>query len=508
MDTKKLIASLHPLERRVLPVLERCRTPEEISAVTKLKEVEVMRALQWLEKKSAVEVRTELKNLVVLDKNGRLYLSQGLPERRFLNALKAESELPVPKIAQKTKLSAEEVNICIGTLRKKAAILLSPDKGLKAKLTDEGKRLLGKELLEERFLRKEFPLDISILKDEDKLAFESLRKRKEIIRIEQKKQMTVCLTPIGKHLVEQGVSDVSIIDRMTPDILRSGEWRKKSFRRYDLAASAPKENCGKFQHYRHFLDYIRKSFMRMGFTEMTGPIVENDFWDMDALYMPQFHSARDIHQAYYLKEPKEIPVDRGLLQRVAAAHENGGKTGSKGWGYRFDPQRTLRTLLRTQGTACSSRMLASKDLRIPGKYFGITRCFRYDVIDATHLPDFNQTEGIVVGEGLTLRHLVGLLRQFAREFADTDEVRVVPGYFPFTEPSAELFAKHPQMGWIELGGAGIFRPEVVQPLLGKHVSVLAWGIGIDRIAMFKLGIKDIRDLYSHNMETLRSSKVI
>ena len=164
--------------------------------------------------------------------------------------------------------------------------------------------------------------------------------------------------------------------------------------------------------------------------------------------------------------------------------------------------------MRTQGTACSSRMLASKELKIPGKYFAIARCFRYDVTDATHNCDFYQTEGIIVEEGIDFRHLKGLLKLFAKESAGTEEIKIVPAYFPFTEPSAELHAKHPEFGWIELGGCGIFRPEVVLPLLGREISVLAWGIGIDRIAMFKLGLNDIRQLFSHDLEFLRDAKVI
>jgi phenylalanyl-tRNA synthetase alpha chain len=246
----------------------------------------------------------------------------------------------------------------------------------------------------------------------------------------------------------------------------------------------------------------------MGFTEMTGPIVESEFWNMDALFMPQFHSARDIHDVYYTKEPVYGDIDENLMKKVKAAHENGFGTGSKGWQYSFDAKKTRKLVLRSQGTACSARTLASKDLKIPGKYFGLTRCFRKDVIDATHSVDFYQTEGIIVEEGLNIRHLFGLLKMFAKEFANAQEVKIVPGYFPFTEPSCELFAKHPELGWVELGGAGIFRPEVVKPLLGKEVSVLAWGIGIDRIAMFKLGIKDIRQLFSHDLEFLKNAKTV
>jgi len=324
----------------------------------------------------------------------------------------------------------------------------------------------------------------------------------EIKRIKKAK-----LTDLGKKLVSVGVRDENIVDTITPQLLREGTWKNKTFRRYDVTINVPEVSGGKKQPYRAFLEWVRAKFVALGFQEMDGPLVETEFWNMDSLYMPQFHSARDIHDAYYTAEPKYGKLDEKLVKKVQAAHEH-GITGSTGWKYAFDAERTHRHVLRTQGTACSARMLASKDLKTPGKYFGITRVFRHDVIDSTHLPDFNQTEGIIIEEGLTFRHLVGLLEMFAKEFADAEEIRIVPGYFPFTEPSAELYAKHQQLGWIELGGAGIFRPEVVAPLLGKNISVLAWGLGIDRIGMFKLGYKDIRDLFSHDLSFLRNSPVI
>ena len=257
-----------------------------------------------------------------------------------------------------------------------------------------------------------------------------------------------------------------------------------------------------------FLDEVRTKFLSLGFKEMFGPIVETEFWDMDSLFMPQFHSARDIHGAYYVKDPKYGQVDPTFLEKVKSSHEIGKGTTSKGWNYQFDINKTKQLILRTQGTALSARMLTSKDLEIPGKYFAVARCFRPDVVDATHAPDFNQVEGIIVEENLNFTHLKGLLKMFAEKFGETDQIKITPAYFPFTEPSAELHAKHPELGWIELGGSGIFRPELVKPLLGREISVLAWGLGIDRLAMFNLGIKDIRELFSHNLEFLRNSKVI
>ncbi len=507
MDIKKLVQSLHPYERRVLPELARHPYLEDLAAATGLQEVEAMRALQWLENKKAVTVETEPKELIVLDVNGQEYLKSGLPEKRFLIALQ-EKEIPLSKLAEKTKLTREEVNICIGLLRQKSAIILLHEKELKVKITDQGNRLLKSELPEEKFLKQNFPLITTELNPEQKNTLEQLKKRKQIIKVELKKIKKAKLTDIGKQLISLGIRDEKFVDTITPQILRSGEWKNKTFRRYDVTINVPQISGGKKQPYRAFQDWVRTKFVSLGFNEMNGPLVETEFWNMDSLYMPQFHSARDIHDAYYIAEPKYGKLDDKLVKRVQAAHEHGGNTGSAGWRYQFDTERTHRHVLRTQGTACSARMLASKDLQIPGKYFGITRVFRHDVIDATHLPDFNQTEGIIIEEGLTFRHLVGLLKMFAKEFADTEEIRIVPGYFPFTEPSAELYAKHPQLGWIELGGAGIFRPEVVTPLLGKNISVCAWGLGIDRIGMFKLGLKDIRDLFSHDLSFLRNTPVI
>ncbi len=507
MDIKKLAQGLHPYERRVLPELARHQYLEELAAATGLKEVEAMRALQWLENKKAVTIATEPQELAELDKNGQEYAKTGLPERRFLETVK-DKEIPLEKLAEKTGLTREEVNICLGLLRQRGAIILLKEKELKVKITDQGRKILDTQMPEERFLKKQFPIEVVKLNAEDKQTLEQLRKRKQIIKVDIKRTKKATITEIGKKLVSLGVRDENIVDTITPQILREGTWKNKTFRRYDVKINVPSAYGGKKQPYRAFQDWVRAKFVSLGFQEMDGPLVETEFWNMDALYMPQFHSARDIHDAYYVKEPKYGKLDEKLVKKVQAAHENGGNTGSTGWKYNFDAERTHRHVLRTQGTACSARMLASPNLSIPGKYFGITRVFRHDVIDATHLPDFNQTEGIIVEEGLTFRHLVGLLKMFAKEFADTEEIRIVPGYFPFTEPSAELYAKHPQLGWIELGGAGIFRPEVVTPLLGKNISVCAWGLGIDRIGMFKLGFKDIRNLFSHDLDFLRNSPVI
>lgn len=504
MDIRKIASALHPLERKILPLLGTYHAIEPLVRTSKLKEVEVLRALQWLETKKAITITTEISQHINLDKNGIVYLKDKLPERRFLQAL-AEKELGISQIERKADITREELNVCLGMMQRRAAILLTKDKELRVKLTEQGKRFLTSQLPEEKILTLQYPLAVKTISPDDSRIIEGLLKRKNILKTEEHKHKTVQLTLLGTELLNSGVKDEHVIDQLTAEIIKNNSWKNKQFRAYDLGMNVPRQHTGKLQPYREFLEICRQKFIAMGFTESTGPIVEQEFWNMDALYMPQFHSARDIHDAYFVKQPTHTTLDPAILRAVKESHERGAGTGSTGWKYNFDLARTQRNILRSQDTANSARTLSSSDLKIPGKYFQIERCFRHDVIDATHLPDFDQVGGFVIEEGLNIRHLFGLLNSFAKEFAGIKETKIVPSYFPFTEPSCEIHGKHPDLGWIELGGAGMFRPEVVEPLVGKNISVIAWGLGVTRLAMFKLGTKDIRNLFSSDLQYLRNS---
>jgi phenylalanyl-tRNA synthetase alpha chain len=196
--------------------------------------------------------------------------------------------------------------------------------------------------------------------------------------------------------------------------------------------------------------------------------------------------------------------DKKFVKAVKSAHENGGGTGSTGWCYEWSEDIAKRLMPAAHGTAHSARQLI-KGVEAPGKYFSIARCYRPDTVDRTHLIEFNQLEGIIVGD-FSFRHLLGMLKQFAEEIAHAEQVRFMPDYYPFTEPSVQLSALHPELGWIEFGGAGMFRPEMLEPLGIKH-QVLAWGLGVDRLAMFKLGINDVRELFSQRLDWLREEKM-
>jgi phenylalanyl-tRNA synthetase alpha chain len=513
MKNEKLsetVSSLHRLERAVLPFLEKSNSVSSIIEKSGMQEVEVVRAVNWLQTKGMAIVSETIEEIIQLGKNGKGYAKSKLPEVRFLNAL-AGGPQSLSGI-KKAGLSDDEIGASIGALMRIKAIEPVPGAAEKTfKLAPAGKALASQGTSSQKLIEKKFPLKVSSLSEEEKSAVQELKKRKDVVEDAVIRTRTASLTLLGKEVASaiRKSGSQKFEDRITPEILKSGSWKNMEFRSYDLSAPVPRMFFGKAQPYREFLEQVREEFAEMGFEETTGPIVESEFWNMDALFMPQFHSARDIHDAYYVKEPKyAVDLPQELVKKVRAAHENGFGTGSRGWRYSFDEKKTARLVLRSQDTSISPRTLASAQLKVPGKYFQMVRCFRYDVIDATHLADFNQIGGFVIEEGLHLGHLISLLKQFARKFCNTDQVKVVPSYFPFTEPSAGLYAKHPQMGWIELAGAGMFRPEMVKPLVGKQIPVIAWGIGIDRVAMFNLGINDIRQLFSHDLDYLRNARVI
>ncbi len=504
MELKKVIATLHSLERKVIPVLDKLTTVNQIAQATGLQEVEVVRALQWLQNKKAVIVETRPKELVSLGKNGTKYLKEGLPERRFLEAVR-DKELDVNRLEK--ALPKEEVNVCLGMLRSKAMILLSKDKKLKVKLTDRGKSFLKKDLPEELFLRKAFPLDTKELGAEDKKLLQSLRKRKDLVKVDVEKLKTVKLLEIGKQLIEAGVGDGKVIDRVTPELIRSGDWKKKEFRRYDVEINVPHITGGKRHLVEQASQYIKRIWLDMGFQEMTGSFVQTAFWDLDALFVPQDHPAREMQDTFYIKKPNQGTLPKEYVRAIKNVHENGGTTGSTGWQMPWSEEKAKELLLRTHTTVLSARTLAQlKPENLPAKFFSVSRVFRNETLDWKHLFEFYQVDGIVIDPNANLQHLFGYLKEFYKKMGYAD-VRLSPSHFPYTEPSVEVHVLHPERNeWVELGGAGIFRPEVVKPLLGIDVPVLAWGLGMERIITAYYGITDLREIYKNDIKYLRGIK--
>ena len=452
-------------------------------------------AIERLKLKGAVEqtgeqVRTE----VSLSPFGRDCLAEGLPELRLLRALIARGPLPIAELQRRPDLPQSEAGAAFGALRRAGVLVLEDGQARLADETDLSLWERRQALLERVAAAGSLSLDK--LSDEEQGWLLDKRFR-PLFDLSEAKERSYRLTPLGVAQQAHAVAAVDAIGPLTPAMLQDGSWRGRRFRPYAIGLP-PRLVAGSRNDYRRFLDRVKQKMLALGFAEMRGSLVENEFWDMDALFMPQFHPARDIHDVYFVAEPVYgAPIQEPYLSQVAAAHEGKTTYGTRGWGYVFDRERARRLILRSQGTALSARQLTARP-NIPGKYFSMARCFRYDTVDATHAPDFIQIEGIVLGQDISMRHLLGMLMVFAKELAQAKEVRAVPDYFPFTEPSVEMRMLHPVLGWVELGGAGLFRPEVTRPL-GIDVPVIAWGLGIDRMALVALGKNDIRHLFSNSL---------
>jgi phenylalanyl-tRNA synthetase alpha chain len=299
----------------------------------------------------------------------------------------------------------------------------------------------------------------------------------------------------------------SYIVQLTPEMIKTGAWKlAKGFAPCERGRIPQiKRIQGKMHPYTQVVKDLREKLVGLGFVEARGPYVESEFWNFDALFMPQDHPGRGMHDAFSIRGDLLSQIrDKDLWDRVKATHEFGWITGSKGWG-KWSASIARKLVLRSQMTAVSARSLARIDGKIPFKMFALDRVFRHDVVDAKHLPDFDQCEGIIAGENLNFRHLIGYLKEIGRVMG-ADDVRVKPSYFPFTEPSAEIYVNIDSLGWVEVGGAGILRPEVTTPL-GVEVPVLAFGFGIGRLAMIKTNISDIRSIYSQDIKWLREAAI-
>jgi phenylalanyl-tRNA synthetase alpha chain len=262
---------------------------------------------------------------------------------------------------------------------------------------------------------------------------------------------------------------------------------------------------------RHFVnqarDYGKSIWLEMGFKEMKGCFVETGFWNFDALFTAQDHPVREMQDTFFIKDLKGNLPEKEIVNRIKKAHE-GGIDGSQGWQQEWNEEAASKVLLRTHTTCLSARKLLEigKKNEFPAKYFALGKCFRNETVDWSHGFEFNQSEGIVVDENANFRQLLGYLKQFYKKMG-YDKIRIRPGYFAYTEPSLEIDAFHPiRKKWVELGGAGMFRPEVTIPMFGRHIPVLAWGPGFDRMIMEFYEIKDLREMYKNDITKLREMR--
>ena len=338
----------------------------------------------------------------------------------------------------------------------------------------------------------------------DSALVEHFASRKNLIATEDSTARTWTLTKAGAATDAATLEEVTQIGQLTPELLQGDSWRDAEFKSFDVNAPAPIPAGGRPHPMQALIGRIRSVFLEMGFSEIEGDYVQSAGWNMDALFIPQSHPARTMQDTFYLDEPASVEVAPEMLDLWARVHEHGHDTGSKGWGGSFDKTEAQKGLLRTHTTVNTIRHIAENPNQ-PCRVFGIGRVFRQETLDRTHLPEFHQIEGIIHEPDANLPMLISTLKTFYAKMGYPD-VRVRPAYFPYTEPSVEVEV-YWRGEWLELGGSGIFRPEVTEPL-GTEWPVCAWGMGLERLAMLVLGLDDIRELYQPDLERLSKMPIL
>lgn len=306
---------------------------------------------------------------------------------------------------------------------------------------------------------------------------------------------------------------------LTAEMLANGSWKTATFKPYNFKALGSVQNHGALHPLNKVRAEFRQIFFEMGFEEMpTNRFVESGFWNFDALFVPQQHPARDLQDTFYISDPPladppkaETEDDKANYQEywenIKQVHQN-GKYGSIGYRYPWSGDETLRLVLRTHTTAISTAMLhklAQKkgpDGRPPpARYFSIDRVFRNETVDATHLAEFHQVEGVIADYGLTLGGLMEFMSIFFGKMGISD-LKFKPAYNPYTEPSLEIFSFHKGLNkLVEIGNSGMFRPEMLESMgLPKDMRVYGWGLSLERPTMIKYGISNIRELLGHKVD--------
>ncbi len=501
-----MAVELNNPEKRMLRIMQSNEnedwTVQKLCIITKLEDQAIIvGAGLGLVEKNLVEGIENKKIFWTLGKEGIKANSEGLLEVKLWKWLLSSADTSMRSLQTSSIVEKHEFGIGVGLLKSLGVTL---ENGYL--ITPENK-VLVEEKLEKRslFLEKIKSSEKGILEDDlDQNQLSHFKNRKNLLTSVEEISRSWKITNEGMKISSENLEEKTMIAEITPELLQGNSWENADFKPYDVSLESSTPLTGKPHPMQSLIERIRSIFLEMGFTEIEGDYVQTAGWNMDALFIPQDHPAREMQDTFYLSNPESIHIEDKRLEQWKNIHEHGGDTGSIGWGGEFSNDIAQRGLLRTHTTVNTVKYIAENPNK-PCRVFGIGRVFRNESIDRTHLPEFHQIEGIIMEPGANLPMLVTTLKTFYEKMG-YPEVRVRPAYFPYTEPSLEIEVKW-RGQWLELGGAGIFRPEVTEPL-GCSSPVLAWGMGLERLAMLVLGLEDIRQLYISDLEWLKSQPVL
>ncbi|MFM7796034.1 MAG: phenylalanine--tRNA ligase subunit alpha [Candidatus Nitrosotenuis sp.] len=460
---------LHPIEKTIIKLLqiENNLSESQIMEKAKLSAEQTRRGIEWLRLKNLATVTESEQLFLMLGRNGFDANKYGLPERKLVN-LVANSPIPFDDLR---KILKDEMNIAIANAKKNDWITITKNDSqnivsLKTK---------PEQTAEEKILSQLGDGKVAQNQILDTTALDSLKKRPEYIVIESVKSKTISLTEQAKSV--------------NTDSMDSGA--------FDVEADVPMVFAAKTHPLKDTINEIREIFVSLGFTEISGNLTQPSFWNFDALFTPQDHPAREMQDTFYIKDKiVENFATKSQINSVSSSHQ-------KGWKYRWNIENSKKTVLRTHTTCVTIKYLA-ENKPTEARVFSLGRVFRNEKVSYKHLVEFNQVEGIVVGNKVSLRDLMGIQIQFYKKLG-LNKIKFWPTFFPYTEPSLQTMVYNEKLNkWIELFGMGIFRPEVTKPF-GIKSPVLAWGGGIERIAMLKYNLDDVREFYNNNLSWIRGA---
>lgn len=482
---------MHEYELSVLKFLKERRSSgiDAISKGTGLAKDSLMWALESLSAAGAVKINRKASGAIALTDEGRSYL-EALPEEMLVRGVsEAGGSAKVQGLNNIGLIWAKRngwIEITGGVVRLTAAgsaAAKSKDNQLRAllKSASAGSRSPGDLDRQESGL-------LSIL---EKRGLVNVKESSDITSIEITKRGIELSSAKAEHR----------LGALTRDMIKSGTWKGKGFRSYDVNASSEKLYPARMHPMHEFTNMIRQAWISMGFTEVSGPIVEPAFWNFDALFSRQDHPTRDMQDTFFLSNPKNVDVeDIELLEKIKKEHENA-------WMEEWHDTLAKQPLLRTHATSVSAHYIRKfskiEEGAYPIKLFSIGKVFRNESVDYKHLAEFMQTEGIVIGNNLNLANLIDSLKKFYLQLG-IDDIKFKPTYFPFTEPSLEIsYYDKDHNDSIELAGAGLIRREITRAM-GTDKTILAWGMGIERLLLRALKINSLTELYKNEIGWLKN----
>ena len=485
--------AFHPIERTILNSLSKNVHvgAHSLAASTDLSIDQIRRGIEWLKFKNLISIEESSTQRVFAAPEGIAASQKGLPERRLVNSLK-EGKVTISEVLASGDIKNEEINAAIAGARRNQWIQLVEGKMVPTPLT-------AKKSPEEMFIEnlKGGGIEISKLTEEEKRVLEQLKKRPNYIDIKEERESRISLTDAAKKIVPT-LNQESPERRLTTELITSGKWKETNFSALDVEAPVPVIYPGRRHPLIEIIEEIKEIFIGLGFSEIEGPVIQSGFWNFDALFTPQDHPAREMQDTFYISaqtQPPPISASKDQISKISRVHK-------ERWNRQWNVQEAQRLVLRTHTTPVTVQHLAKVKSSDVGRFFSVGRVFRNEKVSYKHLVEFHQVEGVSTSEEASIRDMMGLQKEFYAKMG-IKRIKFWPTFFPYTEPSLQSMVYNEKLEkWVELFGMGIFRPEVTKPL-GIKNPVLAWGGGLERIAMLRFGLDDVRELYGNKLAWLR-----